>query len=417
MLDFIKKDLKLLLRDRTELMVMILMPFILMVILGFALGGVMGMNSTGTDIHVGLIDKDNEEQGQKQFMNQIQSSPASKALETAAKIVAPKTILTEVLKEDLKGVVTVQTMTEADAEEAMASQEIDALIVIPENFTYQTLMNMLLAEKVTSTLVVKKTEHAHFEGDIFQTILEQFTHRMNVEAAIGQVTQGNAVALEVENVGQHETVTDKGPISAMEYYTTGMAVMFALYVASTIAAMAYHEKNQQVVERILLSGKPPLYFLLGKTFTTIVIVFFQIWILLAMSSILLQSFQPYDVELIVNALLISMFYAIAVGSMASLLVALTVRYNEPSIAGIFSSGIVSVMALLGGSMIPANSFPEVIQAVGDWTPNGMAMKAFMLVNQGMSVQDVFPYLTRLLLVTMIVLLISLLIFPKRRVQS
>ncbi|UOQ49982.1 ABC transporter permease [Gracilibacillus caseinilyticus] len=417
MMDFVKKDIILLLRDRTELMVMILMPFVLMVILGFALGGVMGVNNTGVDINVGLIDKDNEEQGQKQFIDQLQSSPASKGLENAAQTLAPKTILTEVLKEDLNGIVTVQTMKEDDAEEAMAAQEIDAIIIIPKDFTYKTLTNMLLAEKVTSTLEIRKTERAHFQGDIFQTIIEQFTHRMNVEAAIGQIRQKNSVALEVENTRQYETVTDKGPISAMEYYTTGMAVMFAFYVASTIAAMAYHEKNQQVVERILLSGKHPLYFLLGKTFTTIVIVFCQICILLAISSIILQSFQPYDIDMIRNMLLISLVYAITVGSIASLLVALTIRYHEPSISGVFSSGIVSVMALLGGSMIPANSFPEVIQEVGIWTPNGMAMKAYMLVNQGMSISDVFPYITRLLIVTIVILFISLLIFPKRRTQS
>ena len=51
MLHFLKKDLLLMLRDRSELMLLLLMPLLLIAILGFALGGLLG-GGAGNPIHL-----------------------------------------------------------------------------------------------------------------------------------------------------------------------------------------------------------------------------------------------------------------------------------------------------------------------------------------------------------------------------
>ncbi len=80
----------------------------------------------------------------------------------------------------------------------------------------------------------------------------------------------------------------------------------------------------------------------------------------------------------------------------------------------FATGITSVLALLGGSFIPTTTLPPIIQTIGSWTPNGMVMQAYMLANQGLALDDIFPYLLRLTILTFVIFLCSIFIFPKRR---
>ncbi|MFC4402635.1 ABC transporter permease [Gracilibacillus xinjiangensis] len=422
MFDFLVKDMKLLWRDRTELLIILLMPFVLMMILGFALKGVMGEEVT-SDMTVALVEEDNPEEGTSLFVQQLedQSLPeeAVAGLTQATEELQPNQILQQLLKEDLD-FLTVVEMDAEKAEKQLSSQEIDAILTIPEDFTYELLANILLSQPATSTLSITKGEHAYFAGDILQNIMEQFTNSLNIEAAIAK-SAGSDVTIEaglnIENIAVEETITSRDPISSMEYYTVGMAVMFAFFVASTMAAKAYTEHSQLVLGRVILSGTHPIYFLLGKLLAVILMTFIQILILFGLSSLIMQSFQPFTWDITLTVLAITLLYAIAVGAIGSLLIALTVRFNSNSIAGSFSGGVVSVMALLGGSFTPITAFPEVIQTIGSWTPNGMTMRAYMLANQGMPLANIMPYMYRLIIIALVIFVISIMVFPTRRADS
>ena len=60
---------------------------------------------------------------------------------------------------------------------------------------------------------------------------------------------------------QNAQESARQPISSFQYYTIGMAVMFVLFVGSTIAGQANLEQKQMVFDRIRLSNRPPLMYL------------------------------------------------------------------------------------------------------------------------------------------------------------
>ncbi|SHM71619.1 ABC transporter permease [Gracilibacillus kekensis] len=419
MLDFLMKDLKILWRDRSELLIIFLMPFVLMTILGFALNGVMSGSPGVITIDVAIVEKDQHEEGIQQFNEAVSSqsipTQAQEALMQAAQQLSPNALLKNLINEELSDIVTLTEMTEDEANQQLAEQEIDTVLLIPEDFTYDTLQNMLLGEEVTSTITIRKGEHAHFESDIFQNIMEQFTDTMTVESAVAKVSgRGDSSDVEIESFVQEETVTDRDSVSSMEYYTIGMAVMFAFFISATMASKAYTEVNQQVVDRMMLTGIHPIYFLLGKGAAVIIMAVIQINILFILSTFILQSFQPFSLSIWLTTLLVTLCYATTIGAIGSLLVALTIKYGSNSISDAFAGGFVSVLALLGGSFIPTDGFPAIFQTIGNWTPNGMALRSYMLANQGMPIDSIVPYLFSLLAIAVVIFSISIMIFPQRR---
>ncbi|GAB2568751.1 ABC transporter permease [Gracilibacillus alcaliphilus] len=415
MFDFWIKDMKLLWRDPTELLVILLMPFILITILGFALGGFM--NDPSVELDVAVVDQDDERAGIERIQEDIEAASLPMELSGIAQELAPKSILLEVMEEDLSDVLTVTMMTEEEANQALEDQEVEAVMIIPETFTYESLQNMLLGVNVQSTLTVTKSEDNHMAGDIFQTIIEQFANTMNVNNAFSQVLMDELPVIDMEEISRQETVMDREPISSMEYYTLGMAAMFALFIASTMAAKTHNELNQKVVNRILLSGKHPLTYLIGKVLAVIVLVWIQVCLLLGVSSLVLRTFQPFETTILLYMFLTILMYGLAVGALASLLIALTVRFEGQSLQEIFSIGLVTILSFLGGSFFPAAIFPSIIQILGEWTPNGITMKIFMLANQGMPFADLLPYIGRLSFIIALLFAVSVLVFPKRRLQT
>ncbi|MBY7142980.1 ABC transporter permease [Virgibacillus sp. NKC19-3] len=415
MLDFFWKDVKLMWRDPTELLMLLAMPFILIVILGFALGGVM--NNPSIELHVAMVDQDDEETGMERFERDLASASLPAELSEIAAEIAPKSILQQTMEEDLRDVLTVTAMTEEEAVRALEEGEVEAILTIPEAFSYDNLRHMLLGESVQTTLSIKKAAESQLSGDIFQNMIEQFVHTMNLQSSYANIAMGEEPDLAMEEVSRQETVTERDPISSMEYYTIGMAVMFAFFVASTMSAKSKNELEEKVVNRILLTGQHPLSYLMGKVMATIVIAFIQVSLIISLSSIGLQAFRPYEGDIIAKMLLILLLYALAVGALGSLMIALTVRFEAQSLQEIFSVGVVTILAMLGGSFFPTAGLPDLVKTLGAWTPNGAAMKAFMLTNQGLPMNEIAPYLGRLVLFALVIFLISIMVFPKRRVQA
>src|SRR5699024_3908631 len=103
----------------------------------------------------------------------------------------------------------------------------------------------------------------------------------------------------------------------------------------------------------------------------------------------------------------------AVGGLAVLLSIIAYRIKAETIINIFGSAIVSVLAFIGGSFFPIGNFFNFFRIIGNMTPNGAAMTAFLVLlkgNEGLVIwQDVF------LLIGFAVLFlgISIGMYPKR----
>ncbi|WP_371068513.1 ABC transporter permease [Sediminibacillus sp. JSM 1682029] len=424
MLTFLKKDVVVLLRDRTELLVLLLMPIILTVILGFALNGMFAGGFTSFDMKVAVVDQNDRSAGMEQFteeVSQLSMPDAGKnQLMKAAESADPSAMLTNLLEdEELGQVMEVEKMNETKAEQALGEGEVTALLKIPEDFTYLSLKSMLLEQGKGADLEVVEGKDSALMAGIFHDTIDRFVHTFNFETAVAKAADGKEMPGPAsggtgEGLGGTITVTEQEPITSIEYYSIGMAVMFAMYVASTIASKAYVENYQNVFARILLSGKHPLLYLSGKAISTSVLVFMQLVLLFSMGRFVLHAFADNSWRFWLGMLVISAVFSLCIGALGALLTAITVKAESNVVPGIFSGGIVSVLAMLGGSFFPVSGMPELFTNLGNWTPNGIMLNTTLQWAQGLGPSFITPLIVRLLLLTVLLIGLSLLIFSKRR---
>lgn len=417
---FLKKDLLVLVRNRTELILLLLMPFILICILGFALRGLMEGNADTLNMQVALVEQDEEAKGIEQFKNELSQlampSEAIAQIDLAATNMLPSDLLGDVLENDsVKNMIDVIEMDMIEAEKALEDEEVEAILTLPENFTYLTLQKMFLDKGEGSKLEILVREEGGLQASIFETIIESFTQSVNFESAIAKVVEGKTIttASSVGDIGRVETISTRDPITTFQYYTIAMSVMFVLYVASTIASRAYVEKDQHVFNRIILSGKSPVAFLSGKFISATVVACIQLFILFALSTLIFQSFQGETVTFWLGMLAISFVLALCVGALAMLLTSITVRFNNPNINSAFSGGIVSIMAFAGGSFVPVSQLPGFVDLIGGLTPNGAALTAYIKWMQEARFVELTPEIISILVTATFLFIISLAIFPRR----
>ena len=417
---FLKKDLLVLFRDRTELIVLLAMPFILIAILGFALSGLLSGNSEVLSMEVAVVQEDDEQQGLDRFAEELEKSnmPAQvqSGMMAAAEESSPSSLLLEVLRdESLSSLVTVNEMGAAAAKRSLEEEEVVAILTIPKDFTFHSLQKMILGTGSGSELQLMISDYAETQSEVFHDILAEFVWSLNFESAIARAANGEGIAPEEAppQLGGVESVSAVEPISSFQYYTIGMAVMFALFVGATISGMAYVEKQQFVFNRILLSNHHPFVYLGGKAISAALVTFLQFCILFFFSSLIFGAFDLTNLSFWPGMLLIAVSLASCVGALTAFLTALTMRFNNDTITTVFAGGVVTVFAFLGGSFTPTEGMPVFVEKLGGWTPNGAALNAFLLWVQNLEISLLWEPLSRILLITIVLAILSLLIFPRK----
>lgn len=412
-------------RNKSELFTLLLMPFVLIVILGFALRGLFGGESLELNLPVAIVQEDDVEVGIGNFVQNLHDQGFQEEfigeLSFIAEEVNPIKLLKNLFLEDsLRDIIVVSEMDEVTAKQQLISGDIAAILIIPENFTYQSLNKILLDEGTTSEIQVMFNDYSSFYANIINDIMNGFVRKLNFETAIAQAYGEGTTPLNSEGVvdiGGLETVSSREPVSSFQYYTIGMAMMYVLMVGGTIASMAYTEKKQQVFNRILLSGKPAYKYLGGKIISATVIAFLQLAILFTATTMIFGVFSDEGYYFWVGMVIISAVVSICVGGFAGLLTALALRYNTEAISAVFSGGIVSLFAFVGGSFFPTSEMPAGIAGLGNWTPNGAALTAYLQWLQALDMNVLMSPLSRILGLTIILMVLSIILFPKRRSMS
>ncbi len=418
---FLKKDILVLIRDRTELLVLLAMPFVLIAILGFALSGLLSGNSEVLSMEVALVQQDDEQLGLERFAEELDSAgipaDAQNEILAAAEDSSPSSILQGILKDDtLSGLVTAREMEADAATRALEEEEVVAILTIPQNFTFNALQKMMLDTGDGAELELMISDHAATQSEIFQGILQEFAWSLNFESAIARAANGEEV-MPLDDTEQQfggvESISAVAPISSFQYYTIGMAVMFALFVGATISGLSYVEKQQFVFNRILLSDRHPFVYLGSKAISAALIAFLQLCILFLLSSLIFGAFDLTDLAFWPGMLLITFSLASCIGAVAAFITSLIMRFDSDTITTVFSGGVVTIFAFLGGSFTPTEGLPVFVQELGGWTPNGAALNAFLLWIQNLELSLLWEPLGRLLLITILLLVLSLLVFPRR----
>ena len=424
MFNLIKKDFLTISRDRSEVLSLLAMPLILIAILSFALGGIMEGEGVDIDeIPVALvIENDFEQDIEKFHQNLIQEGLPQEAVEeiiNGSQEADPNTIFLDIITSpDIEGLIDLRTDYDRNqAEEAIMTDEVFAVITLPEQFSYDTMRSIYLDEESEAVIDVLIPDNEQLYAGIIESILVSFTEQYNLEVSISKATQGMPVESEIaDGFGGITNLDAARSVSSFQYYTIGMAVMFALYVASTVSSNAFKEKTSHVFARLMLTGERPLNYLISKGISATVLSILQLTILFVVSSLAFQTFSDMSSESLMGMAIVTLVFSLTIGSLATLLTAVALQFNSDAISGIFSGILVSAFAFMGGSMLPVEQFSPLLRELGNWTPNGAMMTGYLQLIQGFQLDDVLSMIYRVVAMMIIFVILAVAIFPKRRLM-
>lgn len=191
----------------------------------------------------------------------------------------------------------------------------------------------------------------------------------------------------------------------------GFAIMFAFITAQNTAGSIFDEKKEGTFRRLLAAPMGKWELLLGKMLPNFVIAVLQVAIIFAVSMILLPLIgieRPSLGNSPLGLVLITILVAFCSTSLGILLAALC--RTESQVGGI-SSLVLWVAGMVGGAFIPNFLLGGFLSAIGKVVPHYWAFQAFNdLMLRGQGVADILPELGILAGFTAVFLVIGLLRF-------
>ncbi|ANB60392.1 ABC transporter permease [Anoxybacteroides amylolyticum] len=418
---FVKKQLLLFARNRHELLVLLGMPFVLITILGFALGNIMDGDHAAIHAKIAFVNEGDEQKELQAFTREIETINIPKEkkqmLIEAAHSIAPITVLKQGVFGDksVKKYIRIIDVPPAQLEKVRQKDSYAAIIRVPSGFTYKMLQYMLLQKDEHPRLFFYTNEEKAWTAEMVGQILSAFQRHYSLAATLGKagLADRSSSIVDVHVNGKMETVRKKEPIRAMTYYTVGMSVMFALYIASNVGSYAFEEKLSHVFDRMLLANVSRWSYMAGIFLSATLLACLQLFILYGLTSIL------YDITWadIPAFFIVTLSLALTVGGLAVLLTALNFRINSEQASRFFQTILVTMFSLVGGSYFPAGQLSDFISTLGTLTPNGASMNAYLKLLQGYHFNDIAHSVIYLSLFSITTLLLSIWAFPKRGNES
>ncbi|MBO1001637.1 ABC transporter permease [Pseudogracilibacillus auburnensis] len=421
MLTFLMKDLLLFWRDRKEVIIVILLPLVLVVVLSVAMSGLFDGNlNENYELSLGVVNEDNQEEAITDFealVNQSQQIPEELKQELLLHVQAapPVELLTDFLTSpDVESWITIQTMSRSEAEQSVDNGELNAMLVIPENYSAKLLTNIYLdqGDKPSLLFVAKETA---VEVDMLHDVIQGFLDQMNLQYALS--TSGGDIEnthVELPEGGTENIEDDQSATFTMnQYFAFSMGTLFVLFMTSTVASRTGIEKREHTFNRIALTNTPALHFLFGKTVATFILSWLQIMFVFIGSHLILGVFEDRSFTFWIGLIFMASMYSLAIAGVSSILTSISLRLKNPdAVDGIFMI-IIMLFGIIGGSFVPIYILPNWLQQIGEWTPNGLTLATLIEWFQFEDVSMLLIPMIVLLVITFITIILSIFLYPKR----
>lgn len=380
MRSYIKKDLLTFWRDRKELITVLVLPILLVVVLNFAFSGLLGNDEETIDLHVAIVNQDDETEASAQLKEKLLHD-ASLAEQEAQDLVRrtsevrPVQVLVDYFEsDDLKEWVTVYELEEAEAVEKVEEGEIDGFVLIPDGFTVDSLYAAVTGESPATTLTFKREKETSDTSALYN-IIHGFMDHLNYHFALETLSGATEVEVKLPKGGFEQEEAAEN-FSLTQYFTITMAILFALFTAMTVATKTGHEMRQQVFNRILIAHQNRLLFLVGKTVSTFCLAWLQIMLVFTLAHFILGVFPERTANFWLGLLGIVTSVSFAIAGLAAIFTTILLRMKKVEAANGLFMLVIILFGVVGGNFVPIYILPDWLQQIGEWTPNGLALVMF-----------------------------------------
>jgi ABC-2 type transport system permease protein len=404
------KDIRLVFRDRSALLLMLLAPFVLTLGLGALSGRFSGGGSTGvSDIPVVIVNEDTGELGQA-LVDVFQSSEL----------------------EDLVALLELEDIKEA--RKLVDEDQTAASIFIPEGFSASIIPS---SGQISTGDVIQIEFYANptrpTSAGVLRSILDEFINQVEVGRISGEVIVTQLIdegiipmdqaALVGSEIG-HEMAQAEGLQSSITinnetadesesiqfdvlgYMAPGMAVMFLMFTVTDGARSLLIENQKGTLPRLLVAPTLTGYVLGGKAFGIFLKGFAQLLILIGGTSLLFHL-QWGDLAGVILLIISAAFAATGWGMFFAAIL------RTPGQIAITGSAVMLLFGILSGTFINLSLLPDWISVVNKVTPNAWAVDGFYILSVGGKLKNIYPNLIGLLVMGF-VLIVSATIIIRRR---
>ncbi|OZT12410.1 hypothetical protein CHN50_10885 [Priestia aryabhattai] len=400
----LKKQFIQFVRRPQELIILLLMPFVLIVILGFSLGSIMS-DKPGFEATIGIVVKGDEEQEIENFKEELaqQALPeeAKKQMLATVNHMKPIEFLLQntFQHKEVMQFIKVKHLSNKELEKAKRSNEYNVIIVFPKGFSYEVLQKQFFNKDFENPpLTIIRNEDKSIGADTATSIMEAYQQRLSLYTYASQVNPEKASNIEIAgSLGEKETANKEKPISALAYYAIGMSMMFVLYIAPSLATNAYVEKEAHSLSRIILANVSPTLYYFSIFCTGFLLALCQLLILYSLVAICFGVIWSNLLGFIIITVSVSM----AVGGISACLSSVVHRLNSEDMVSIFRNVVVTILAFLGGSFFPTEQLSSQLATIGGIVPNGAGTQAYLRVLQGESIQNIRGELFTLFVTTVV----------------
>lgn len=410
------KDFKELLRDRKGLFFIMVFPIFFMLVFGFAFGG---MGQSNTPYKLAIVNYDE-----------------TVTLPMTGESVNFGNNLTQLL-EDAKyensdvHLFNVTKMSENEADELLMSRDIDAALIIPDNFSQSVLA--LINHTIMSTTNPLAARESTTPDATSTLIIRGDTGFMNFGVSqgilVGVLAQyQDEIVTQTQNTvrgtpGAQPTVflnSKVEPIEGTQNFTTfdfiapGMIVFAILLLATTVAASLTREVETGTLARLKLSKMRGFDLLFGGLIPWSLVVVVQVIILLVVAVAIGFHWQGG-----INSLLLSLLVGV-IGGIASIALGMIIAafVQNDRQASNLGTLITVPMSFLVGAFFPlpdVKIFGVPFNAFLPWTQTLDALRSLLTYGKGWN-EIAYPVTVSVVL-TVILFAIGVVLFSKNRLKA
>ncbi|WP_029423010.1 ABC transporter permease [Alicyclobacillus macrosporangiidus] len=358
-----------LVRDRKATLLTLAMPLVLTAILGFALNGLFGGKPLPV-VRVVVHDADGGDYARQ---------------------------LTSFLKDQSLFRVSEAGSAEL-ARQALASGQADVALEIPNGVSNR------IDHGGSVQVDVEAPVKQEFGQRLVQQFVDGFGSRWSAVRAAMESGLPPASAAAGEPLQIRETAPGTRPLNAKTYYAYAMMAMFLLLHAVQRAGVLVRTRQSDQFKRMAAGPISASAVAVGDLISTLVVLTAQCLVLFAAYRWILgaDAGPPLQMGVLTGSYLLAL-------SGLSLLIGRWVR-SESVVDGIAGIGV-NVMAVVGGSMYPIFGFPEWVQRLAQFLPNGRILRTWLDSAMGVSWHAVWVAAGYLLAVALVCLLAAALRRP------
>jgi ABC-2 type transport system permease protein len=356
-------NINLMRRDKTGLLMFLLMPIVLVAILGSALGGMFGE---------GKMD------GFKAIA--VNRDKGSASLPMMGPSVRLGSILVDDVFQDsqVKRLIDVETASSRrHAETAVGKGKALSYVYIPSTFSKRALSG-------DRPVIDIYSDASHpTQTAILNQIVQSFADEVSYTSlapnylGLGALTEKKQTWMpEIREVS-----AGVKPVSGIQYYSAAMVVMFAMMSAISKAGDIIDERRIGTYARMLTSPTRQSTILAGQVVGSLLLIIVQM-IVLMIGTRVLFGVQWGNWA---SALLLAGTFSLAASGIGT---ALSLQLNDRRAADGLVGTIGVLFSALSGGMFPIYIFPSFMKMIAKFIPNYWALQGFLDQMSGLGVTEV-----------------------------